>query len=63
MPRPATGEKVEMIIPSEVKDTGRQASASYDITSRRNLKMDTMELLARRQSLTDLEKKLQITKI
>ena len=23
MPSPATGEKVEMIIPSEVKDTGR----------------------------------------
>ena len=53
MPRPATGEKVEMIIPSEVKDTGRQASASYDITSRRNLKMNTIGLLAQRQSLTD----------
>ena len=63
MPRPATGEKVEMIIPSEVKDTGRQASASYDITSGRNLKMNTIGLLAQRQSLTDLEKKLQITKI
>ena len=159
MPRPATGEKVEMIIPSEVKDTGRdkyqyhtisplllllscfsrvrlcvtpQTAAhqappslgfsrqehwsglpfpspmheseknkvkslsrvqllatlwiaahqalrsmgfsrqeywsglplsSLDITSRCNLKMNTIELLAWRQSLTDLEKKFRITKI
>ena len=33
------------------------------ITSRCNLKMDTIELLAQRQSLTDLGKKLLITKI
>ena len=55
MPRLATGKKVEMIIPCEVRDTGRDKYQQHDITSRCNLKMDNMELLAQRQSLTDLE--------
>ena len=61
MPRLATGKKVEMIIPCEVRDTDKYHH--HDITSRYNLKMDNMELLAQRQSLTDLEKKLLITKL
>ena len=63
MPRLATGKKVEMIIPCEVRDTERDKYHHHDITSRCNLKMDNMELLAQRQSLTDLEKKLLITKL
>ena len=49
MPRQATGAEVEMIIPSKVTKK-RQVSVPYD---RCNLKMDTIELLAQRQSLTD----------
>ena len=56
---PASGKKVEMIIPSEVRETEREVL--YDIPSRCNLKMDTNEVLSQRD--TELEKKLPVTKI
>jgi len=37
---PATGNKVAVIIPSEVRETGKDKYHN-DITSRYNLKMDT----------------------
>ena len=46
MASPATGSRVEMIIPSEVRETEREVL--YDIPSRCNLKMDTNEVLSQR---------------
>ena len=53
----ATGKKVDMIIPSEVRGTGRDKY--HDITSRYKLKLDTNEPIAQ----DDLERKLLVTKI
>ena len=63
MPSPASGKKAEMIIPREVRETGRDQYHTVSYYSRRNLRTGASELTAWRHGLTGLENKLLVIKI
>ena len=58
MPFPATGKKLEILILSEVKEKDKPR-ASLPVESKRGCKQTSLQ---KRNSLTDLEKKLMVTK-
>ena len=58
MPFPATGKKLEILILSEVKEKDKPR-ASLPVESKCGCKQTSLQ---KRNSLTDLEKKLMVTK-